>query len=306
VGIRDVCDDGSGAGNYQRFVQYKQAATSVLPRGGPVGGGTIVTIVGVGFDPITTPSSDPPLLPSSVRCLWRCTPRADVGAVCAERGDGAAALLTRPTSVADDEIVCATPSRPSAGFESLGLALNVYDAVGATCDDGLANGDEDGVDCGGGACAPCVPTCHDGVQNGGEAGVDCGGPCPYCVPECSEPNDPDQDCQLPALSEVAPSRGPTGQATLLTVRGHGFRAAGEIISYTKQVLGQDVLMTHNVLPRCSFGDGPARQETPATVLSASELRCYSPPANLVGCHRLLVSLDVCDFDAQVSSNSPRS
>ena len=49
----------------------------------------------------------------------------------------------------------------------------------ATCDDGVQNGDETGVDCGG-SCAPCA-TCDDGVQNGDETGVDCGGSCAPCA-----------------------------------------------------------------------------------------------------------------------------
>jgi len=48
-----------------------------------------------------------------------------------------------------------------------------------TCDDGIQNGDETGIDCGG-ACEPCV-TCDDGIQNGDETGVDCGGACEPCV-----------------------------------------------------------------------------------------------------------------------------
>lgn len=51
-----------------------------------------------------------------------------------------------------------------------------------TCDDGVQNGDETGIDCGGDC--PACPTCSDGIQNGGETGVDCGGPvcdmCPTC------------------------------------------------------------------------------------------------------------------------------
>ena len=49
----------------------------------------------------------------------------------------------------------------------------------ATCDDGIQNGNETGVDCGG-SCDPC-PTCNDGIQNGNETGVDCGGSCPACT-----------------------------------------------------------------------------------------------------------------------------
>ncbi len=31
------------------------------------------------------------------------------------------------------------------------------------------------------SCSPCpVPTCNDGIQNQGETGIDCGGPCPAC------------------------------------------------------------------------------------------------------------------------------
>lgn len=48
----------------------------------------------------------------------------------------------------------------------------------ATCDDGILNGNETDVDCGG-SCAPCA-TCNDGVQNGDETGVDCGGSCAPC------------------------------------------------------------------------------------------------------------------------------
>lgn len=51
---------------------------------------------------------------------------------------------------------------------------------GPTCSDGIQNGDETGVDCGG-SCPPCAPTCSDGIQNGDETGVDCGGSsCPPC------------------------------------------------------------------------------------------------------------------------------
>jgi hypothetical protein len=55
-----------------------------------------------------------------------------------------------------------------------------------TCTDGIQNGDETGVDCGG-SCDPCVvpPTCDDGIQNGDETGVDCGGS--SCAP-CSTPS----------------------------------------------------------------------------------------------------------------------
>ncbi|MTB51609.1 cohesin domain-containing protein [Lewinella sp. W8] len=56
--------------------------------------------------------------------------------------------------------------------------INQGSGGGATCDDGIQNGDETGVDCGG-SCDAC-PTCDDGIQNGDETGVDCGGSCMPC------------------------------------------------------------------------------------------------------------------------------
>lgn len=59
----------------------------------------------------------------------------------------------------------------------------------ATCGDGQMNGDEEGVDCGGSSCQPCVaePTCSDGIQNGDEEGVDCGGSCDPCTASIDNP-----------------------------------------------------------------------------------------------------------------------
>lgn len=62
-----------------------------------------------------------------------------------------------------------------------------------TNDDGIMNGDEEGVDCGGSTDTPCpLPNCNDGIQNGTETGIDCGdmiepsncGPCPD--PTCDD------------------------------------------------------------------------------------------------------------------------
>ena len=61
---------------------------------------------------------------------------------------------------------------------------------GPTCFDGVQNGDETGVDCGG-SCNACPPdpTCTDGIQNGNETGVDCGGSCDACPPvSCDTPS----------------------------------------------------------------------------------------------------------------------
>ena len=53
-------------------------------------------------------------------------------------------------------------------------------AGGVSCFNGIKDGDESGVDCGG-SCVPCA-TCDDGIKNGDETGIDCGGS--FCEP-CS-------------------------------------------------------------------------------------------------------------------------
>ncbi len=56
------------------------------------------------------------------------------------------------------------------------------------CKDGVRNQGEEGVDCGG-PCEPCDETCSDGIKNQGEEGVDCGGPCSPCNDTCGECDD---------------------------------------------------------------------------------------------------------------------
>lgn len=49
-----------------------------------------------------------------------------------------------------------------------------------SCFDGIKNGDETDVDCGG-SCNPC-PTCDDDIKNGDETAIDCGGTlCEPCI-----------------------------------------------------------------------------------------------------------------------------
>ncbi len=66
----------------------------------------------------------------------------------------------------------AIQASPNVEFTVVAGENNCYFA--ATCFDGVQNGDETGIDCGGTNCGPC-PTCDDGIQNGDEEGVDCGG-----------------------------------------------------------------------------------------------------------------------------------
>lgn len=68
---------------------------------------------------------------------------------------------------------------------------------GPTCSDGVQNGNETGIDCGGSNCDPCV-SCNDGIQNGSETGVDCGGsncaPCVSCNDGIQNGNETGIDC----------------------------------------------------------------------------------------------------------------
>ena len=77
--------------------------------------------------------------------------------------------------------------RMDALFASNGARVSLLSSGGCgaaaepTCNDGIQNGNETDVDCGGPDCDPCAATCSDGVQNGNETDVDCGGPeCDPC------------------------------------------------------------------------------------------------------------------------------
>ena len=99
--------------------------------------------------------------------------------------------------VPPDEWRCGQPNARTGIFGVIN-----DDFVGPARDDGLQNGDESDVDCGGtcagddgsacgldtdcdsglceaGACV-AAPSCDDGVQNGNEVGGDCGGDCDGC------------------------------------------------------------------------------------------------------------------------------
>ncbi|WP_026232324.1 GEVED domain-containing protein, partial [Neolewinella persica] len=80
------------------------------------------------------------------------------------------------------------------------VATCIGGSSGPTCSDGIQNGNETGVDCGGPDCAAC-PTCTDGIQNGNETGVDCGGPdcaaCVTCTDGIQNGNETGVDCGGP-------------------------------------------------------------------------------------------------------------
>ena len=89
-----------------------------------------------------------------------------------------------------------------------------------TCDDGIQNGDETGVDCGGSNCPDC-PTCDDGVQNGDETGVDCGGSCDAC-PTCDDGIQNGDETGVDCGGSCAPCD--TGGCSYVTVNNHNFES----------------------------------------------------------------------------------
>lgn len=117
--------------------------------------------------------------------------------------------------------------------------------VEPTCTDGIQNGDETGVDCGGSNCPACeVATCDDGIQNGDETGVDCGGAdCPACPATCSDGiqngDETGVDCggSSCAPCEVIACTAPTGTAATNIKRKRAtltWNAVDGALSYTVQ------------------------------------------------------------------------
>jgi endoglucanase len=94
------------------------------------------------------------------------------------------------------------------------VTVSCPSSTSASCTDGVRNGTETGVDCGG-SCPACVvaPSCTDGVRNGNETGVDCGGSCPACViaPSCTDGakngTETDVDCGGSCSADCAVGQG---------------------------------------------------------------------------------------------------
>ncbi|MBL0025187.1 MAG: T9SS type A sorting domain-containing protein [Saprospiraceae bacterium] len=83
----------------------------------------------------------------------------------------------------------------SAFTTSKAFIFCLGNAIPSTCSDGIKNGDETGIDCGG-SCDPC-PSCSDRIKNGDETGIDCGGsclPCATCTDGIKNGNETGIDC----------------------------------------------------------------------------------------------------------------
>jgi len=134
---------------------------------------------------------------------------------------------------------CANYEKCAKNSDCASMSCSSNACAPASCSDGVQNGTETDVDCGGASCVACangkkcgtsganclskvcangfcqVPTCTDGVQNGAETDIDCGGGmCGPCNPgeKCSVPTDCSggicaTTCQCPAGMLVVPIQG---------------------------------------------------------------------------------------------------
>lgn len=105
--------------------------------------------------------------------------------------------------VRDPNLTAADLSRSDVGQSASGVLYRLIMETGIDCgfpcpqvcgpdqtgSDGIQNGDEEGIDCGGSTDNPCPPpTCNDGIQNGTETGIDCGDmPEPSICGVCPDP-----------------------------------------------------------------------------------------------------------------------
>ncbi|MDA8772045.1 M43 family zinc metalloprotease [Flavobacteriales bacterium] len=95
-------------------------------------------------------------------------------------GDGLCCSYGEGSYFVTDEYGNELASGASFSSSSSGnFCVTIDNGPNPTCDDGIQNGDETGIDCGG-SCAACA-TCDDGIQNGDETGIDCGGSCAACA-----------------------------------------------------------------------------------------------------------------------------
>ncbi len=116
---------------------------------------------------------------TDVDCGGATCPKCINGKICSGNGDCTSGLCSGG--------VCAAPAPTCVDGVKNGSESDV-DCGGAVCPkcaNGkicLAGGDCLSSNCMGGVCAPPAPTCVDGIKNGTETDVDCGGAtCPKCI-----------------------------------------------------------------------------------------------------------------------------
>jgi hypothetical protein len=131
------------------------------------------------IDPATPSTYVPPPSNTNVKEPATCTDATDTacGASCS------AGCLRGQRCVTTADCQSARFARPVLEPVPFGLgSLCSYGLCGGTCYDGVQDGDETGVDCGGPDCPGCGNGCNDSLVDNQETDLNCGGPdCTPCV-----------------------------------------------------------------------------------------------------------------------------
>jgi hypothetical protein len=159
-----------------------------------------------------TPGSDASLLVTGLPTGTVTITAYAFAAACATAGDVTTANWfsdPQTLNVSTSDIVDLSLVMHRNGRVRVGVDFQGDVTPAPNCKDGIQNGDETGVDCGGSICRACDarscirdencmpgetcnhetctpnPACSNGIQDGTETGVDCGGSCAAC-PTCKD------------------------------------------------------------------------------------------------------------------------
>ncbi|TXF89450.1 hypothetical protein FUA23_10820 [Neolewinella aurantiaca] len=152
------------------------------------------------------------------------------------RGSNTTGMFSVPAPVANDGMVNGCSAEPS-------------------CTNGIKDGDEEGIDCGGSDCAPCV-TCNDGIMNGDETGVDCGGSCPNTCPTGVSPR-----------FNVGSGMAAVGEEVCVNIAVRDFTNLGSVsmtLNYDASALSLESVTGNSML--ASFGASNINTSTPGQVV----------------------------------------
>jgi hypothetical protein len=115
------------------------------------------------------------------------------------------------------------------------------------CYNGVQDGDETSVDCGGSDCPPCQATCDDGIQNQGEQGIDCGGPCPLCA-TCFDGVQNGQETGIDCGGPECPPCPPSCNDLILNGTEDGVDCGGNCLVCDPQMIGFEATVDGTALP----------------------------------------------------------
>ena len=257
------------------FTYYHQPSIDRISiTGGPVDGGTVVTIHGSGFSVFgLVPRHQSWRTDGGYSASHRINSRCKFGEVDVPVID-----------MSDVRAVCQTP--PMA--EALGVAFGNLSSVKVTLS--LNSASEDYVMCNTSGTTVSFDASEDGGGDGngsgeGEVGGDGADPSTSCLPSFA--------FYSVHLSSVTPYSGPTGGGTRIIVNGLGFGSMGRTDAYA---------LPHGRRALCRFG----AEVVNATVDGPRSLRCITPAAMEDGASSVHISVAIngVDFVGLPSRENP--